>query len=285
MSSEFNERGMRVISCSGGRYFGNKLAQALKAPTIDIDLQQFPNSEILINLPIIDSAELYIIQSFEMDANNCLMELMLCIDATRRSTSAKIHVLIPYLCYGRVDRVQKGKSLGIEVVANMLNNSGIESLTLVDIHSPKSLDLFKMPVTNISCFEIFGRSNKTVIAPDQGSLARLPSSMQDSAISFDKKRDGVDLYMKLQSDVTGLDCLIIDDIVDSGRTMSMAAEILMKSGAQSVEAYATHALLSPQAMTLLQNSPIIKLTISDSINNVTGWPEIICLAEIIKRHI
>jgi ribose-phosphate pyrophosphokinase len=257
---------MQIINCQGGKYFGNKVCAALGLEAIESDLHIFENGELLLSLGRAEG-ETYIVQSFERDSNNRLMELMLCIDAARRSGATKIHAIIPYLCYSRFDRaLLSGGSFGLEVIAGMLNHSGLSSITTIDIHSPDSLRIFKIPVRNIPITNILLKDHRTVIAPDFGAQKRLESYAKD-LIAFEKRRDGDDLYMKLLGDVRGKECLIVDDIIDSGRTMSMAASILMASGAKSVDAYATHAFLTRATSQILSNAPIRHLMTSDIIEN------------------
>jgi len=276
---------MQIINCLGGKYFGDMLARTLKLKTLNTFVHQFPNGEMTVELSLAETNQreaTYIVQSFVSDANDRVMELLLTINAAQKSGINEIHLIIPYLCYSRLDRPKNLTSLGIEVIANLLNNTGAGSITVIDIHSPNSLGLFRMPTKNITALDIVECGNKTIVAPDQGSFIRLSNRMHNEIVRFDKKREGGDLYMKLLGNVDGKDCVILDDIVDSGRTMTMAAEILMASGARSVDAYATHAFLSSETKKTITGSCIGKLTISNSVENKGALPRNVEVVDVVS---
>lgn len=229
---------MKIISCP--TYI--KLARLLSENVTEVHTKAFSSSEVEVHIhgnSNIKECEIYILYSLAESANNQLIELLLTINTIKNMGAAKIHVIIPYMPYSRQDKNEYGSSYGIELVAQMLSNSGLDSIITVDIHSKESLRLFTIPITNIDVTPLFKNMNdKTIVFPDEGSRKRYNLS----GISMIKKRKETSMEFELSDDVTGKDCLIVDDIIDTGRTIDLAAQKLISNGARSVSVYATHGL-------------------------------------------
>ncbi|MES2215474.1 MAG: ribose-phosphate diphosphokinase [Pseudomonadota bacterium] len=275
-----------IIFCSSAKHLKPSLSIELKSQTIETSLRFFTGGEVAICLLPegrgLDTQDVYIVQSFGLhDVNNSLIELLFTIEAAKNSGAKKIHVIIPYMAYSRQDRrLDANSSFGLKVIASFLNNSGIASLTTIDLHSSSSIDLFAMLVVNIPGMDLVEAANvskdKIIVSPDLGGFKR---SAFKATVHFTKERKGGLLSLALQGDVNGKDCLIIDDIIDTGRTICLAAEMLMQNGARSVECFTTHALFSEETCRLVNESPLSRIIVSNSIAN-THLPKLVEIVEI-----
>lgn len=278
-----------IISCRNNIDLSIKIANLAKLDIVTPKITEFTASEMLIEIPkTIDNNDIYIVQSLSSSSNDQIMELLLTINAAKHSGAKKIHLILPYIAYSRQDKYKNNQSTGMEVIASLLNNAGITSLITVDIHNKNSLQLFDIPVINIDTTEFITSSikDRLIVMPDMGSVNR--AILQGEFVYLEKTRnnaanqdssamaslqsrsdnDGpgkIEMSFKLFGDVKGRNCLLLDDIIDSGKTLSLAAKFLIDQGAKSVDAYATHALLSKETCARIEKSDITNLTISNSI--------------------
>lgn len=257
---------MQIIPCHNSIELATKIAISKGFELVIPKIYFFTAKEMQITIPKILAKEVYIIQSFSASVNDALIELLLTVHAARNSGADIINVITPYLCYSRQDKVNNNASCGVQIIANLLGSSKINKIITIDFHSPSTLSLFPIPIINITIEEIVQPliHNKLIISPDNGASRR---NNFDQVIKLNKKRTNNGLSFKLHGDVTNNDCLIVDDIIDSGQTICLAAEILHKHGAKSITAFATHALLSSDTCSKINNSCINKLYISNSIQN------------------
>ena len=272
-----------LISCSGAAHLSKSLAQHLHATEITPTIRHFSSTELLVDIEqdVSKYDVVYIAQSCGHDANDKLIELLCAIDASRRSGARRIELVIPYICYGRQDRkLGDYTSVGMEIIANLLNASGADTITIVDIHSAESLKHFTIPVTNIKGIDIaiqcIDTTDKTLVMPDRGAVMR---GARADAVYFEKHRNNEALDMQLHGSVNGKHCIIIDDIVDSGQTLCTAAKILKHAGAASVEAYVTHAIFTRFSRTMIDQSHISKLYVTNSIDNA-ALPDIATVLDL-----
>ncbi len=257
---------MQIISCKSSIALATKIAEIKNFELIKTKTQSFTGGEIKIELPKTLSEEIYIVQSFAKSVNDELIELLLTVDAARASGANKINIISPYLPYSRQDAPKPMTSCGFQAISNLLNACNINRLITLDFHSSKALNLFSFPVSNISIEEIILplTQDKLIICPDNGATER---NKFDQATRLNKKRRGDDLSFELLDNVKDKDCLIVDDIIDSGKTICLAAQILKDNGAKSIHAYITHGLLSESTCTRLNESSIQKIYVSNSIEN------------------
>ena len=255
---------MQIIPCQNNLELATKIAAIKGFELIIPTINFFSGQEIQITIPKILGKEVYIIQSFSASVNDALIELLLTINAARNSGADIINVIAPYLGYSRQDKIEAFKSHGLGMIANLLSSCTINQLITIDFHSPVALNLFSIPITNISPQDLILplTKNKVIITPDNGASRR---NNFDNVIQLNKKRIDGNLHFELNGDVAGQDCLVVDDIIDSGKTICQASEILITNGAKSVEAYVTHALFSSGTRHRINNSFISKLYISNSI--------------------
>jgi len=223
--------------------------------------------------------DVFILQSTSNPTNDNLMEIMVMVDALRRSSAARITAAIPYLGYSRQDRRPRSARVAItaKVVANMLTSVGVNRLLTMDLHSDQIQGFFDIPVDNIYAtpvlLEDLNKQNYeevVIVSPDVGGVVRARACAKilgsDLAI-IDKRRPkpNVSEVMNIIGDVKDRTCVIIDDIVDTANTLCEAAVALKKHGAKKVVAYATHPIFSGQAIDLINKSQLDEIVITDTI--------------------
>ena len=223
--------------------------------------------------------DVFILQSTSNPTNDNLMEIMVMVDALRRSSAARITAAIPYLGYSRQDRRPRSARVAItaKVVANMLTSVGVNRLLTMDLHSDQIQGFFDIPVDNIYATPVLLEDlNKqdykdvVIVAPDVGGVVRARACAKilgsDLAI-IDKRRPkpNVAEVMNIIGDVDGRTCVIIDDMVDTANTLSEASVALKKHGAKKVVAYATHPIFSGSAIDLINKSQLDEIVITDTI--------------------
>ena len=209
------------------------------------------------------------------------MELLICIDALRRSSAKNITAVIPYFGYARQDRkVVPRTAISAKLVSNLITNAGAHRIVTVDLHAGQIQGFFDIPVDNLFSTPTFSKhikkyiSNKNIIcvAPDVGGVERARALGQKLNVGLaivDKRRPapGKSQVMNIIGNVKGKSCLLVDDIIDSGGTIVNAAKALKKKGAMDVYVYVTHGVLSGNAVEQINNSKIKKLILTDTIDN------------------
>jgi ribose-phosphate pyrophosphokinase len=224
------------------------------------------------------------------------MELLIVIDALRRSSARRITAVLPYFGYARQDRKSAPRTpISAKLVANLITVAGANRVLSLDLHAAQIQGFFDIPTDNLSSAPVIVRdirekydiSNTIMVSPDVGGVVRARSVAQRLGINLaivDKRRPraGVSEVMNIIGDVSGHDCILIDDIVDSGGTLVNAAEALLKAGAKSVSAYITHGVLSEQAPDKVAASKLKELVVSDSIE---ARPEVAAVANIRRMSI
>jgi ribose-phosphate pyrophosphokinase len=208
------------------------------------------------------------------------MELLICIDALRRASAKRITAVVPYFGYARQDRKPGPRTpISAKLVANLITQAGADRVLAVDLHAGQIQGFFDIPTDNLYAAPVMaadilqrtGGDNLMVVSPDVGGVVRaraLARRLDNAPLSIvDKRRDkpGVSEVMNIIGDVSGWDCILIDDIIDSGGTLCNAAAALMEAGAKSVTAYLTHGVLSGLAVERVNASVLKELVITDSI--------------------
>lgn len=228
--------------------------------------------------------DVFVIQSTSFPTNDHLMELLIMIDAFRRSSAKRITAVLPYFGYARQDRKAGPRTpISAKLVANLITEAGADRVLTLDLHAGQIQGFFDIPTDNLYAIPILARdvkehydlNNVMVVSPDVGGVVRarsLAKRLDCQLAIVDKRREraGESEVMNVIGDVTGKDCLLVDDIVDSGGTLCNAAEALLAKGATSVTAYITHGVLSGGAVTRIANSKLRELVITDSIQPTTA---------------
>ena len=273
---------MKILSGTSNLKLSKEISKLLKLKLVNTNIKRFSDGEIYIEInENIRGNSVFVIQSTSNPANDNLMELLLCIDALRRSSAKNITAVIPYYGYARQDRkVVPRTSISAKVVANLITNAGASRVVTVDLHAGQIQGFFDMPVDNLFTTPLFARyikkklKNKKLIcvSPDVGGVQRtrgLATKIKADLAIIDKRRPkpGKSQVMNIIGDVKGKTCIIVDDIIDSGGTIVNAVDALKKSGATEVYVFITHAVLSGDATNKIKKSKIKKLIITDTIDN------------------
>jgi ribose-phosphate pyrophosphokinase len=275
---------MKLLTGNSNKALSKNIAKYLKTKIVNSSIRKFADGEIYIEInENIRGNSIFIIQSISSPANDNLMELLLCIDALKRSSAKNITAVIPYFGYARQDRkVVPRTSISAKLVSNLITKAGADRVVTVDLHAGQIQGFFDIPVDNLFATPIFARhvkkkvkSKKMIcVAPDVGGTERaraLGKILNVGLAIVDKRRPkpGQSQVMNIIGDVKGKTCILVDDIIDSGGTIVNAAAALKKRGAKDVYVYITHGVLSGEAVKKIKNSVIKNLVITDTIDNYT----------------
>jgi len=271
---------MKIVACNSNIPLAQAVADKLGMPLTNATVRRFADMEIFVEIhENIRGEDVFVIQSTSYPANDHLMELLITLDALRRSSARRVTAVVPYFGYARQDRKSSPRSpISAKLVANLITQAGADRVLTMDLHAGQIQGFFDIPVDNLYAAPLFARDIKTrfagrelmVVSPDVGGVLRARAIAQqlntDLAI-IDKRRPqaGVSEVMNVIGDVEGRDCIIVDDIIDSGGTHCNAAEALMKNGAKSASVYVTHGVFSGAAVERVAKSPIEVMIVTDSI--------------------
>ena len=273
---------MKLLTGNSNKTLSLKISKFLKNKLVNSSIKKFSDGEIYIEIhENIRGNSIFIIQSISSPANDNLMELLLCIDALKRSSAKNITAVIPYFGYARQDRkVVPRTSISAKMVSNLITKAGADRVVTLDLHSGQIQGFFDIPVDNLFATPIFARhikkkiksNNLICVAPDVGGTARaraLGKMLNVGLAIVDKRRPapGKSQVMNVIGDVNNKTCIIVDDIIDSGGTIVNAAKILKEKGAKDVHVYVSHGVLSGSAVDKIKNSKIKNLVITDTIDN------------------
>ncbi len=298
---------MKLLTGNSNKVLSKNIAKYLKTKLVNSSIRKFADGEIYVEInENIRGNSIFIVQSISSPANDNLMELLLCIDALKRSSAKNITAVIPYFGYARQDRkVVPRTSISAKLVSNLITKAGADRVVTVDLHAGQIQGFFDIPVDNLFATPIFARharkkikSKKIVcIAPDVGGTERaraLGKLLGVGLAIVDKRRPkpGQSQVMNVIGDVKNHTCIIVDDIIDSGGTIVNAAKALKQRGAKEVYVYITHGVLSGDAVKRIKNSVIKNLVITDTIDNISKTKNVknievlsisALMAEAIKR--
>ena len=273
---------MKILSGTSNLKLSKNIAKNLKLKLINTNIRRFADGEIYIEInENIRGNSVFVIQSTSNPANDNLMELLLVIDALKRSSAKTITAVIPYFGYARQDRkVVPRTSISAKLVSNLIAKAGADRVVTVDLHSGQIQGFFDIPVDNLFATPIFARhikkklkkNNIICVAPDVGGTARaraLGKLLNVDLAIVDKRRPapGKSEVMNVIGNVKNKTCILVDDIIDSGGTIVNAASELKKRGAKDVHVYVTHGVLSGNAVEKIKKSSIKNLVVTDTIDN------------------
>ena len=273
---------MKLLTGNSNKVLSKNIAKYLKSKLVNSSIRKFADGEIYVEInENIRGNSIFIIQSVSSPANDNLMELLLCIDALKRSSAKNITAVIPYFGYARQDRkVVPRTSISAKLVSNLITKAGADRIVTVDLHAGQIQGFFDIPVDNLFATPIFARharkkikSKKIIcVAPDVGGTERaraLGKLLNVGLAIVDKRRPkpGQSQVMNVIGDVKDQTCIIVDDIIDSGGTIVNAAKALKERGARDVYVYITHGVLNSEDVKKIKNSVIKNLVITDTIDN------------------
>ncbi|OOS23138.1 ribose-phosphate pyrophosphokinase [Moraxella pluranimalium] len=272
---------MAVFSGSANPQLAQTVADNLHIPLGKADITRFSDGEIAIEIKEnVRGKDVFILQPTCAPTNDNLMEVILLADALRRSSAGRITAVIPYFGYARQDRRPRSARVPIsaKVVADMLSIAGIDRVMMVDLHSDQIQGFFDVPVDNLYGTPVLLKDlkqqnydNLMVVSPDVGGVVRaraMAKLLGDADLAIiDKRRARANesQVMHIIGDVSGRDCVIVDDIVDTAGTLCKAAQALKDNGARRVVGYITHPVLSGKAIETIKNSALDELVVTDTI--------------------
>ena len=273
---------MKVLAGTSNLKLCTNIARQLKLKLVNSNIKRFADGEVYIEInENIRGNSIFVVQSTSNPANDNLMELLICIDALRRSSAKNITAVIPYFGYARQDRkVVPRTAISAKLVSNLITNAGANRILSVDLHAGQIQGFFDIPVDNLFATPIFARhikrklnlNNLICISPDVGGVERTRALSRKINVGIgiiDKRRPapGKSEVMNIIGSVKDKTCVIVDDIIDSGGTIVNAAQALKNKGPKDIYVYITHAVLSGTAVDKLENSKIKKLITTDTIDN------------------
>jgi ribose-phosphate pyrophosphokinase len=257
------------------------IAGYLEMPITEASVRRFADEEVFVEIhENVRGEDVFVVQSTAFPANDNLMELLICIDALKRSSAKRITAVVPYFGYARQDRKPGPRTpISAKLVANLITVAGADRVLSVDLHAGQIQGFFDIPTDNLYAAPVmsadiqarFAGRNITVVSPDVGGVVRaraLAKRLNNAPLAIvDKRREkpGESEVMNIIGDVAGRFCILIDDIVDSAGTLCNAAAALNEAGAEAVVAYCTHGVLSGAAVPRVEKSSLEELVITDSI--------------------
>ncbi len=293
----------KLISGTANRPLAEEIAKTLKVKLTPVDIKKFKDGEIYCRiLESVRGADVYIIQPTSPDASHNLMELLIMVDALKRSSPESITAVIPYYGYCRQDKKTKAREpITAKLVANLLETAGVKRVIMFELHVAQVQGFFDIPTDNLDVIPLFAdyiASKKfkdiVIVSPDAGGAARARTyaKVLNTPIAIvDKRRPepNVAAVENIIGDVKGKTAIMIDDMIDTAGSITEAASILMKFGAKEVYAFATHGILSDPAMERIQKSPLKEVIVTNTIDipkeKITGKLKIISIVPLLSEDI
>jgi len=295
-------RQVKIFSGTSSKYLAEQIAECYGSPLGDVKVARFSDGEFSPSFDeSVRGCDVFIIQSTFSPTDN-LFELLLLIDAAKRASAHYITAVIPYFGYARSDRKDKPRvAIASKMVANLLVAAGVTRVMTMDLHAPQIQGFFDIPVDHMDASAIFvpyikslNLPNMMICAPDMGGVHRARAyanyfSADMSVIDKHRKRANEIEGMQVIGDVSGRDCILVDDIVDTAGTLTKAASMLVDQGAASVRAFCTHPVLSGKAYERIADSHLTELVVCDTIplvkpaKKITQLPTAALFAKAIQR--
>ncbi|WP_088105823.1 ribose-phosphate diphosphokinase [Halalkalibacter urbisdiaboli] len=296
---------MKVFALNSNVELANEIVTHLGIEMGKSVITRFSDGEVQMNVEeSVRGCDVYLIQSTSQPGNDYIMELLIMIDAMKRASANSITVVMPYYGYSRQDRKARSREpVTAKLIANLLETAGATGLITVDLHATQVEGFFDIPVDQIHTVAFLSEFYKeknlediVVVAPENAGVKRarqLSSLLKVPIVFMDKQRGPTadDVKIDIIGDVTGLNAVIIDDMVATGKTVTTASETLIKKGAKSVYACCTHPVLSGPAIQRIQQSPIKELVVTNTIElsneknieKITTLSIAPLIADVIKR--
>lgn len=274
-----NTRLMKIFSGTSNRALAQKIAQHVGLPLGNLVVSRFKDGEIYVEIDeTVRGVDVYLIQPTCSPVNESLMETLIIIDALKRASAGAVNAVLPYYGYARQDRKTKGREpITAKLVANLLTKAGADRVITMDLHAGQIQGYFDIPVDHLTGSDILASyfhgkigEDAVVVSPDLGGVTRARNfanrlNLPIAIIEKRRPRPNVSEVMNLIGDVAGKDCILVDDIIDTGGTITTAAEALREQGAKRIFICAVHGVLSGNAIERIENSVVEKCVITDSI--------------------
>jgi ribose-phosphate pyrophosphokinase len=271
---------MKILACNGNRPLAEAISAYLDLPLTKASVRRFSDMEVFVEIhENVRGEDVFVIQPTSYPANDNLMELLVALDALKRSSARRVTAVLPYYGYARQDRKSSPRTpISAKLVANMITASGADRVLTLDLHAGQIQGFFDIPTDNLYASPVLvkdiqdhhSRQELVIVSPDVGGVVRardIARRLDADLVIVDKRREraGVSEVVNIIGDVAGRRCILVDDIVDTAGTLCNAAVALVEAGASRVYAYVTHGVLSGGAVARVAASPIEMLVITDSI--------------------
>lgn len=271
---------MKILAGNSNRPLTEAIAAYLGVPLTKCQVRRFADMEIFVEIQEnVRGQDTFVVQSTSAPTNDHLMEALIMIDALRRASARRITAVMPYFGYARQDRKPGPRTpISAKLVANLITRAGADRVLTVDLHAGQIQGFFDIPTDNLFGAPVLVRdiqehldlSNVMVVSPDVGGVVRaraLAKRINAPLAIVDKRREraGDSEVMNIIGDVKGKNCILVDDIVDSGGTLCNAADALLDAGAADARAYITHGVLSGGAVARISASRLKELVVTDTI--------------------
>jgi len=270
---------MKLFSCNSNPALAKAISECAGIPLGRSEVVRFSDGEININIEeSVRGADTFVVQSTSSPANEHIMEMLIMVDALKRASANSINLVIPYYGYARQDRKARARDpITAKLIANLIEKSGANRIVCMDLHAGQIQGFFDIPLDHLLSMPIIADyfikkqlEDIVVVSPDHGGVVRtrnLAQKLNAPIAIIDKRRPRANVaeVMNIIGDVKGKTCVMIDDIIDTAGTITLAATALKECGAKDVYAACTHPVLSGPAMQRLEESPIKELIVTDTI--------------------
>ncbi|MBM7314247.1 ribose-phosphate diphosphokinase [Streptococcus suis] len=288
MVQPYGDKQIKLFTLNGNPRIAEKIAQSAGIPLGKVSSRQFSDGEIQINIEeSVRGVDVYIIQSTSYPVNNHLWELLIMVDACKRASANTVTVVMPYFGYARQDRTASPREpITAKLVANMLVKAGVDRVLTLDLHAVQVQGFFDIPVDNLFTVPLFAShylekglcgEDVVIVSPKNSGIKRARGLAEhlDSPIAIiDYAQDDSDRAEGyIIGDVAGKRAILIDDILNTGKTFSEAAKIVQEGGATEIYAVASHGLFAGTAAQLLDQAPIKEILVTDSVASKEQHPK------------
>ncbi|HHT46386.1 MAG TPA: ribose-phosphate pyrophosphokinase [Firmicutes bacterium] len=293
------DRELKIFTGTANRSLAKEVADYIGIPLGMGEVQRFSDGESFVNIrESVRGADVFIIQSLCNPVNDNLMELLIYIDALKRASASRINAVIPYYGYARQDRKMRAREpITAKLVADLLTTAGAQRVICMDLHAGQIQGYFNIPVDHLMGMPILARyfrqkniKKGVVVSPDLGGVTRARElgerlGMPLAIIDKRRPRPNEAEVMNIIGDIKGKEAIMIDDLIDTGGTITQGAEKLMEMGAEKVYACCTHPVLSGPAKERITRSSICELVVTNTIplsnNNIMEKITVLSVASLI----
>ncbi|MCC9090565.1 MULTISPECIES: ribose-phosphate diphosphokinase [Bacillus] len=280
MSNRYADANLKIFSLNSNPELAKEIADRIGVDVGKSSVKRFSDGEVQINIEeSIRGCDCYVIQSTSAPVNEHIMELLIMVDALKRASAKTVNIVIPYYGYARQDRKAKPREpITAKLFANLLETAGATRVIALDLHAPQIQGFFDIPIDNLMAvpiltnyFEQKNLNDIVVVSPDHGGVTRarkMADRLKAPIAIIDKRRPkpNVAEVMNIIGNIEGKTAILIDDIIDTAGTITLAANALVENGATEVYACCTHPVLSGPAVERITNSKIKELVVTNSIH-------------------
>ena len=278
--SVIHDKKVKLFTLSSNIPLAEKIAESAQIPLSKAEVFKFADGEITVNIEeSVRGHDVFIVQSTSAPANEHIMELLIMADAIKRASAKSLTVIMPYYGYSRQDRKSKSRQpITAKLIADLIEVSGIDRVICIDLHAAQIQGFFNIPIDNFPASSLlaetfinnYDTSNVVVVSPDHGGVtrARMVANVLGAPLAIIDKRRPKPNVAEIQhiiGDVKGMKAIMIDDMIDTARTLCAGAQALKDAGATEVYALATHPVLSGNAIDIIEQSALKEVLVTDTI--------------------